>query len=68
MHDDGHQHVEEDSGQVLDAVVEVVHGRLIWAFMLHEKRSHSQRTETKMYFDPASSTCTTKPFQLHSDK
>lgn len=68
VHDDGHQHVEEDSGQVLDAVVEVVHGRLIWAFMLREKRSHSQRTKMKMYFDPASLTCTTKPFQLHSDK
>lgn len=30
VHDDGHQHVEEDGGQVLDAVVEVVHGRLVW--------------------------------------
>ena len=30
MHDDGYQHVEEDSGQVLDAMVEVVDGRLIW--------------------------------------
>lgn len=29
VHDDGHQHVEEDGGQVLDAVVEVVHGRLV---------------------------------------
>lgn len=32
VHDDGHQHVEEDSGQVLDAMVEVVHGRLLGAF------------------------------------
>lgn len=29
VHDDGHQHVEEDGGQVLDAMVEVVHGRLV---------------------------------------
>lgn len=29
MHDDGHQHVEEGGGQVLDAMVEVVHGCLL---------------------------------------
>lgn len=33
VHDDGHQHVEEDGCQVLDAMVEVVHSCLIWAFM-----------------------------------
>ncbi len=31
VHDDCHKHVEEDGGQVLDAVVEVVHCCLIWA-------------------------------------
>lgn len=36
MHDDGHQHVEEDGGEVLDSMVEVVYGRLIWA--LHKTR------------------------------
>lgn len=35
VHDDGHQHVEEGSGQVLDAVVEVVHGRLLWALKIN---------------------------------
>lgn len=33
VHDDGHQHVEEDSGQVFDSVVEVVDGCLLWAFI-----------------------------------
>lgn len=36
MHDDGHQHVEEDGGEVLDSMVEVVYGRLIWT--LHKTR------------------------------
>lgn len=32
MHDDRHQHVEEDCGQVFDAIVEVAHSRLLQAF------------------------------------
>lgn len=36
VHDDGYQHVEEDGGEVLDSMVEVVYGRLIWT--LHKTR------------------------------
>lgn len=39
VHDDGHQHVEEDSGQVLDAVVEVVDSCLLWAFCSQKHES-----------------------------
>lgn len=37
MHYDSHQHVEEDSCQVLDPVVEVVHGSLLWCFCSTQK-------------------------------
>lgn len=32
VHDDSHQHVEEDSSQVLYSMVEVIYSRLIWTF------------------------------------
>lgn len=41
VHDDGHQHVEEDSGKVLDAMVEVVYGRLIWT-LWKTHRGHAE--------------------------
>lgn len=32
VHNDSHQHVEEDSSQVLYSMVEVIYSRLIWTF------------------------------------
>lgn len=32
VHDDSHQHVEEDSGQILYSMVEVIYSRLLWTF------------------------------------
>lgn len=46
VHDDGHQHVEEDGGQVLDAMVEVVHGRLVRTFS-GEKKVKRKTPETQ---------------------
>lgn len=47
MHDDGHQHVEEDGGKVLDTVVEVVHSRLIWS-LCRTQRGHTESLQPMM--------------------
>lgn len=49
MHNNGHKHVEEDGGQVFDAMLEMINRRLLWAFiccygdiMLDSYEAHSK--------------------------
>lgn len=48
VHYDGHQHVEEDSSQVFDTMMEVVHSQLLWAFS-NTHRGHRVITWTRSY-------------------
>lgn len=52
VHDDGHQHVEKDGGQVFDAVVEVIDGSLLGAFLARKTQTHPDDYLTSRLYKP----------------